>query len=161
MAETRHAANWRVILTAGLLAGTLDMVFACAWWAARADLPVQRILQSVAAGVLGRNSFEGGWGTALLGLVLHLSIALVMAAVYVLVAGRWSLSTRRPLVCGAVYGLLLYAVMRFVVVPLSAAPGGGGDPAWVTAAIFAHVVLVGMPIAWLSARALNVRTFYR
>jgi len=55
--------------------------------------------------------------------------------------------------CGAAYGLLLYGVMNYVVVPLSAAGAGSKNPLWITLSIAAHVLLIGIPIALLARRA--------
>src|SRR4051812_31422372 len=85
------------VLAGGLVAGTLDIVYACTFWALKRDVPVQQILQSVAAGLLGKASFEGGAATAWLGLGLHYFIALSMSVVYYLAARRWPLLWQRPL----------------------------------------------------------------
>jgi hypothetical protein len=147
-----HPLAW--VLGGGLVAGTLDITYACVFWALKADVPAQRIFQSVAAGLLGKASFEGGQGTAALGLALHYLIALSMSVVYYLVARRWALLWQRPLLCGALYGLVLYAVMNYVVVPLSAAGGGGSkDPLWVGLSIVVHVFLIGVPIALFARRS--------
>ena len=118
-------------------------------------MPAQRILQSVAAGLLGEASFEGGGPTAALGLALHFFIALSMSVVYYLVARRWPLLWQRPLLCGALYGLLLYGLMNYVVLPLSAAGPGSRDPLWITLSIVVHVLLIGIPIAIFVRRALQ------
>jgi hypothetical protein len=110
-------------------------------------VPAVRIFQSVAAGLLGRASFEGGAATAALGLALHYLIALSMSLVYYLAAQRWQVLWRRPVQCGAGYGLLVYVIMNYLVVPLSAAGPGSEDPLWVTLSIAAHVFLIGIPIA--------------
>ena len=151
-AASRPTLAW--IALAGLVAGTLDILYATGFWALK-GVPPERILQSVAAGVLGRASFSGGGATAMLGLALHYVIATAMAAAYFLVAPRRPVLLQRSWWCGALYGLLLYAVMQYVVLPLSAAPGGGTpDPVWVACSVAAHVLLVGMPIARLARRAL-------
>ena len=51
------------ILLAGLSAATLDILYATGFWALK-GVPASRILQSVAAGVLGKASFSGGLATA-------------------------------------------------------------------------------------------------
>jgi hypothetical protein len=136
----------------GLAAGTLDILYVILFWAAK-GVPGQRILQSVAAGVLGEASFDGGRASALLGLALHFAIALCMAAAYFIAARALPWLHRAPIRYGALYGLLLYAVMQYIVVPLSAAPGGGTkNMVWIVASIVAHVVLVGIPIAWCARR---------
>jgi hypothetical protein len=143
----------RLVLTGGILAGALDITYACLFWRLKAGLPARRIFQSVAAGLLGKASFEGGAATAALGLGLHFFIALCMAAAYCLAARRWPALRHRPLAYGPAYGLGLYAVMNYVVVPLSAAGGGSRDPLWIGLSVVVHMFLIGLPIAWFSGRA--------
>ena len=87
-----------------------------------------RILQSIAAGLLGRASFQGGAATAALGLVLHFFIAFGIVGTYFVVARAVPALTRRPFLTGPLYGLVAYGVMNYVVVPLSAAASGGSPP---------------------------------
>jgi hypothetical protein len=141
------------VLAGGLVAGALDIAYACVFWAVKADVAALRIFQSVAAGLLGEASFEGGTATAALGLALHFFIATSMSVVYYLVAGRWPLLRERPVLCGAGYGLLLYGIMNYIVVPLSAAGPGPKDPLWVGLTIVVHMVLIGIPIALFARRA--------
>lgn len=144
-----------LVLAGGLVAGTLDIAYACLFWAVKSGVPAPRVLQSVAAGLLGPASFQGGRATAALGLGLHFFIALSMSVAYYLAARRWPLLGRRPVVYGAAYGLVLYAVMNYVVVPLSAAGRGSKDPLWIVLSIVAHMVLVGIPVAVCTGRALR------
>lgn len=148
----------RFVLAGGFLAGGLDILYAIIFWAVKRDVPAQRILQSVAAGLLGRASFEGGARTAALGLALHFFIALSMSFAYFLVARHWPLLRGRPVLCGAAYGLFLYAFMNYVVVPLSAAGPGSKDPLWIGLSIAVHMLLIGVPIAVFSALALEARS---
>ena len=144
------SSGWPFVAAGGLVAGAFDIAYAGLFWALKAGVAPRRILQSVAAGLLGREAaVQGGNATAALGLVLHFFIALTMAAVYFLVARRWSLLWRRAWVLGAVYGLWLYLAMQYIVVPLSRAGGGGSnpDPVWVTLSVLVHVFLVGIPCA--------------
>jgi uncharacterized membrane protein YagU involved in acid resistance len=153
MTNTVRLLGWGLL--GGLVAGALDIVFACGFWAIKAGVPAQRILQSVAAGLLGKASFGGGWATAALGLALHFAIAVAMALAYLFIARQWSLLVQRPWLCGALYGLVLYGLMTFVVVPLSAAGPPSKDSTWVVLSVLAHVLLVGWPIALISRRALG------
>jgi hypothetical protein len=147
---------WAWVLAGGVVAGALDIAYACAFWAIKAGVPARRIFQSVAAGLLGEASFQGGAATAALGLALHFFIATSMSVAYYLAAGRWTVLRDRPVACGAVYGLLLYGFMNFVVVPLSAAGGGAKNPLWIGLTVLVHVAFIGIPIALCARRA---RTF--
>ncbi|MEJ1096877.1 MULTISPECIES: hypothetical protein [unclassified Pseudoxanthomonas] len=147
----------RYVALGGVAAGTLDLIYICSLYAFKGVSPVL-ILQSIAAGWLGRDAaIAGGSATALLGLLSHFGIALVMAYVYYAVSRHWRILVEQPLRYGAMYGLLLYAVMTYVVVPLSAA-GGPQAPAWQwinLAHIAAHVFLVGVPCALAARSALR------
>jgi hypothetical protein len=144
----------RYVLAGGLVAGALDITYACVFWAIKAGVPAQRIFQSVAAGLLGAASFKGGWSTAILGLGLHFFIATTMSVTYYLVSRRVPILADRPIPFGAAYGVLLYVIMNYVVVPLSAAGHGGAkDPLWVMLSVVVHVVLIGIPIALFARRA--------
>ena len=154
MTPPRRSPAPLLVLAGGLLAGTLDIVYACVFWAIKADVPARRILQSVAAGLLGKASFDGGAATAALGLGLHYFIACSMALAYYLVARRWAALRERPVSYGIAYGLLLYGIMNYIVVPLSAAGGGGAkDPLWVGLSVAVHLFLIGLPIALFAGRA--------
>jgi hypothetical protein len=153
-----HAPPAVLVVAGGVVVGTLDILYACGYWALRRDVPAMRILQSVAAGLLGQASFEGGAATAALGLALHYFIALSMSLTYFLVARRWPLLWRRPMLCGAGYGVALYSIMNGIVVPLSAVPGSASkDRLWIVLTIAVHVILVGIPIALFASRAWSFR----
>lgn len=142
----------RVVAAGGAIAGTLDLLYAFTFWGVQGIAPL-RILQSVAAGWLGRDAFTAGAASAVLGAASHYGIALVMAWVFYLAARRVPALVRHPFRYGALYGVLLYAAMTYVVVPLSAA-GTGTWPAWQwqqLVHLVAHAVLVGVPCA-LAAR---------
>ena len=147
---TARALAWGAL--GGMLAATLDILYATSFWALR-DVPAQRIFQSIAAGLLGRPAFTGGWPTAMLGLSLHYMIACAMGLVYAFAARDLAVLRVHPWRYGALYGLVLYAFMNFVVVPLSASPRGGALPmSWTICSVIAHVVLVGWPCAWFARR---------
>lgn len=149
------------VVLGGLAAGTLDLAYACTFWGIQLGFTPKQILQSVGAGWLGREaSYAGGWTSALIGLFSHYGIAIAMASALYLACRRWPALARHPLRNGALYGLLLYVVMTYVVVPLSNA-GGGGLPAWRwenLSHIAGHMLLVGVPCALAARRALALRS---
>src|SRR5262249_16511890 len=118
------------VLLGGLVAGTFDITYACAFWWLKRGVPPTRVFQSFAAGLLGNPSFAGGWRTALLGLALHYFIATAMAVTYYLFARRWSELWQKPWAFGPAYGVLLYGIMNYIVLPLSAANPGSRDLTW-------------------------------
>src|SRR5688572_30030751 len=114
-----HPPAWSQVVFGGLVIAAGDIVFAISMWFTW-NLPgLQRVFQSIAAGVLGRASFEGGVGSAVLGAVLHLFIATMFVVAAVLVGRRVPRVLQRAHAWGPAYGVLLYVVMNFVVMPLS------------------------------------------
>ena len=146
--------TWRFVLTGGVVAGTFDIVYACVFWAIKRGVSPLRILQRVASGWLGPASLTGGLASAALGLVTHFFIATSMSVTYYLVARRWPALWERPVPYGTAYGLLLYGIMNYIVVPLSAAGPSSKDPVWVGMSIAVHMLLIGLPIALFARRAM-------
>ncbi len=152
-AAVSRAGGSRGILWGGLLAGLGDLTFAFVYYGLRGATPV-RILHSVASGLVGARSFTGGAATAVLGLVLHFSIAFGAATVYYLASRRIPLLLEHAAVCGLIYGIVVYAVMNAVVLPLSALPNKPSYPLGVLIpSVLGHMVLVGLPIALSIRRA--------
>jgi hypothetical protein len=144
------------VLAGGVVAGTFDITYACLYWGIKSGVQPPRIFQSVARGLLGAASFRGGAATAALGLFLHYFIATSMSVVYFLVARRVKALHEHAITMGAAYGLVLYGVMTYVVVPLSrAGGGGGGDKLWIGLSIVVHMFLIGVPIALFTKFAIN------
>jgi hypothetical protein len=110
--------NFQPILWGGLIAGTLDIcaAFVTAWL--RAGVGPVRVLHSVASGLLGPDSFQGGAKTAVLGLALHFLIATVWTVVFYLASRKLLFLIERPITFGLVYGIVVYLFMNFVVLPL-------------------------------------------
>jgi hypothetical protein len=142
------------VFLGGLVAGTFDITYACTFWFLKRGVLPTRVFQSVASGLLGDASFTGGWRTAALGLALHYFIATSMAVTYYLFAQRWSELWQRPWTYGPLYGLLLYGIMNYIVVPLSAANPSSKYLLWVLLSIAVHAFLIGTPIALFARRAM-------
>jgi hypothetical protein len=157
-ASTPHRSSraLRAIVAGGLVAGAFDITYAFIAFGMLGMSPI-RIGQSVAAGAIGREAaLAGGVPTGLLGLVLHFMMAIVMAAIYYAAATVLPVLVKRAVICGLAYGLGIYVVMNYVVMPLSAihATGGSGPPAIVISGIIGHMFGVGLVIALFTRRAL-------
>jgi len=133
----------------GLVAGILDLLQACilfGW-----DIPL-----AIAAGLLGRQAFQGGAGTYILGVLLHFFIALSAAAVYYAASVRLVFLKEHPLVCGLFFGGAVQEVMNLVVLPLSALHARGPYKLHdLILGLVVHMVVIGLPISF------SVRRFAR
>jgi hypothetical protein len=144
--------TFEAILWGGLAAGVFDAIYAMSVWALRGVMP-HRVWQGVASGLLGPSSFQGGLRTAALGITIHFFIALTAATVYVTASRFLPILRERAVLCGCVFGLMVWAFMRFVVIPLSLMRRSNAPFfQWeLLGSLSIHAFGVGLPIA-LSAR---------
>lgn len=104
------------ILLAGVVAGTVD-IGAASLISGYDPLFISRF---IAGGLLGKASLSGGVQTAALGVVLQWAMSIVIAAIYVLAGRALPVLRSQWPVMGILYGVPVYFVMTYVVVPLSA-----------------------------------------
>jgi hypothetical protein len=135
-----------------LVVGTLDIVYAMVFWIPR-GATVSGIFQSIAAGLLGKASFEGGMRTAILGAALHYFISFAIVVTYWQASKSIPLLIRRPVVAGASYGVLVYIFMQYVVIPLSAITRSRFLLSWVLCSVLVHALLIGVPAAFFARAA--------
>jgi hypothetical protein len=103
------------ILLGGIIAGTIDIGAASLINSAKPT----RILQVIASGLLGKSAFADNW-TVELGLVLQWAMSIIIASIFV-IAAQWTPALKRHWAkAGLAYGLVIFFVMNYVVLPLSA-----------------------------------------
>jgi len=132
------------ILWGGWWAGVLDITAAFIRW----GKPV-RLLQGIASGLLGPRAFQGGSGTAALGLALHFFIAFSAAGVYYAASRKLAFLRKQAVAWGMLYGVAVYMFMSWVVVPLSALPKSKApfSLTGLVLSLLTHMFCVGLPIA--------------
>jgi hypothetical protein len=109
------------------------------------------MLRYVASGPFPAAAEWGAAGAAL-GLAVHFTIMAVMVAIYVAAAGRIAALRERPPLWGTLYGLATYVVMNLVVVPLRFEGAFPPSLRGTVTQLFCHIVLVGLPIAYVASR---------
>ena len=133
----------------GFIAGTVDLLQACilfGW-----DIPL-----AIAAGLVGKQAFNGGAGTYVLGVFLHFFIALSAATVYYAASRKLVFLREHPLVCGLFFGGAVEQVMNLIVLPLSALHARGPYTLHdLILGLVVHMVVIGLPISF------SVRRFAR
>lgn len=112
----RTTLTLRTILIAGLIAGTIDIGAASVinW------IDPLIILRFVAGGLLGKSALQGGLTVIALGILLQWCMSLIISGIYMFIALRLPKLTERPITAGVLYGVVIFFVMNYVVVPLSA-----------------------------------------
>jgi hypothetical protein len=110
----------KTILLAGFAAGTADILAAIGVYSlVMGRVGAVQILQSIAAGVFGKQAFAGGWETTLCGIVFHYIIATSWGSAYFLVFPYISFLRNQKIISGLLYGVLVWILMNTVVLPLS------------------------------------------
>ncbi len=147
---TTKSAATRAILTAWLVVGVLDISSAIVIWLVRGT-GVRRGLQGITSGLLGRQAFEGGLATAAFGLAIHFFIAFVVVTVFFLLRRNFPPLTRHAVLAGIGYGVAVYLVMYWMVLPMVFSTFRhrlGND----VLAIGIHICLIGLPTALIVRR---------
>jgi hypothetical protein len=141
---------FRAIVPAWLVVGILDISSAFVIWTSR-GVSLKHGLQGLVLPLLGPATFEGGFVTAGLGLAMHFFIAFVVVVVFYLASRQIPLLGRQAFLAGALYGIAVYLVMYWIVLP-AAFPkfrhSLSNDPL----AIAIHIVLIGLPTALIVRR---------
>ena len=143
----------RAIVTAGLVVGVLDISSAIViWW--QRGVALQRGLQGIAAGLLGTRSIEGGMATAALGLAIHFFVTFVVVSVFYVANRKIPFLSKQPFVAGAFYGLGVYIVMYWIVLPTTFSTFRHRlSNELLQVAI--HICLIGVPTAFIVRRYLK------
>jgi hypothetical protein len=138
------------IAWATLTAGILDISSAFILAYPKGVGPI-RVLQGVAAGLVGREALNGGLATAGLGLAIHFFIAFVVSSVFYVASRKLVFLTRHPVMSGLLYGVVVYGFMYWIVMPLAypvVHPSLSRD----LTAVCVHMFLIGLPIALIVRR---------
>jgi 4-amino-4-deoxy-L-arabinose transferase-like glycosyltransferase len=153
MGGPRDAAGtlsvFRAIVFATALAGALDATDGVVFFGLEGLNPIQ-VLQYIASGLLGAQSFRGGFATAGLGVLVHFAIALVVAGIYIVASRRISVLRSRWVMFGLLYGAAVWAVMNLVILPLTAVAPSHITTVALLNGVIGHALFVGSPIAFFA-----------
>lgn len=145
------------ILFAALLCGILDIVFAMILTLLRGR-HIPDMLRYVASGPFPQATGWGAGGT-LLGLLVHFTLMAIMVSVFVLLARGRPHLVDMPVRAGIAYGVLTYFIMNWAVVPLRFHTPLPPKLLPLATQLFAHIVLVGLPTAFITRRYLRSSSF--
>lgn len=140
------------IAVATLLCGTLDIAFAVLLTLLRGKEPAA-MLRFVASGPFPAATGWGAFGSVL-GLIVHYGLMATIVAAFVLAARSRDREhlVDMPVRAGIAYGVVTYAVMNLIVVPLRFPAAWPPTRLSIATQLFAHIVLVGLPTAFITRR---------
>lgn len=150
----------RGIVIATTIAGTLEILSVFAFGVSQGASPLG-VLGGIGSALVDRGAIGNEWVLGAIGLALHFGIMAVMATAYVLVAALLPFVNRVWLLSGIVFGAILWGIMERVVLPYrwpTMFPLTGTPE--IAEQLFDHIVLVGLPIAWIARRAARWKRRY-
>jgi uncharacterized membrane protein SirB2 len=138
------------ILAGGFMAATFDFFAAMLIYGGTAS----GVAHAIARGWFGMAVKTMPPIVDVIGIASHYAILLVAAAIFVLTSLRFPVLRSRAWITGPLFGVCIYIVMHFVIVPLSAVHAVNNPKGVQFVEEFAgHMFVIGLPIA-LWARAL-------
>jgi hypothetical protein len=151
----------RAVLLTWIMTAAWDCVCASALGVFAYGSTFRRFWQGVASTAFGASMLEMGARGVAAGLALHLLVALIWSAVFVIALARsftlkrWLERPRGAIAAAVVYGPFIWLVMSLAVIPLAT----GRLPTlgfrwWVQ--IVAHVPFVTIPLVFTARRAFRI-----
>jgi hypothetical protein len=140
------------IVTIGLAVGILDGLAAILHAALRTGTSPELIFRYIASALLGESAYSGGNGMVALGIFLHFVIALIWSAVFFVAYPRVRLLQRNKWLVGFGYGIFVWLMMTFVVLPLTALPAITLNWRGASIGILIHMFVVGLTIVVMTRR---------
>ena len=148
-------------LTAGLIAGILDITAACLQAYLKTGTPPLKVLTYVGSGAIDPKTLSSNL-LALFGLLVHFFIAISFTFLFFFLAKQIPSLVKYPIPIGILYGVFVWGAMRFIILPyisrLKLKPIEGSEAirnAAIAAAII--VVCVGIPVAFLAKRYVRAK----
>jgi uncharacterized membrane protein YagU involved in acid resistance len=151
-----------LLVRAWLVTAVVDFCFASALGVVAYHSSVARVWKGVASTVLGAGALQGGARAFAVGVVLHLSVALVWTSLFVALVASWprlraAMGTPAGVVAvSAIYGPLIWCAMSIVVIPRFTGRPPTFAPRW-WVQLVAHAAFVALPMVTTIARELAPR----
>lgn len=147
----------RTVLTAGLIAGLLDITAACIQFYSNTGKGPAPVLKFVASGIFGKKAFASGNEMLAWGLFFHFLIAVGFAALYLFLFRRWSFVRKNSIISGILYGMVAWSVMNLLVVPFSHVPAQSFVLRKAVISLLIIIFMIGLPIALITQKMEKVK----
>jgi hypothetical protein len=157
MILTKQYSFFWSALKSGLIIGCLDASAASLQAYMVNGVSPDRVFAFVASGAFGQSAYEGVSMMALIGLAFHFVIAIGWTFIFYAIYPKLTFLQSKKILTGMAYGLLIWLIMNFVVIPLSLI---GLRPFNVTSAIIQiviHLFVIGVPISYLTTKFYSTR----
>jgi hypothetical protein len=148
---------WKQILKTTFIAGSLDIIAACAHANLASHVLPSGVLKYVASGVLGKAAFAGSYGIMFMGLLFHFCITVACTAIFFWAYPKLSFLKNSVLVNSLMIAVIAWAVTNFIIKPLSYTPKGNFNLMQACIAILILFLCIGLPISFFAKKYFNKR----
>lgn len=140
-------------MLSGLLVGSLDITAALVNFYSKTGRDLLIVLKYIASAVAGKEvAYAGGNKMAALGMLLHFIVAFIWTIFFFLIYPKIRLLSANRILTGIAYGIFIWAVMSYVVVPMTKISGGAFN---LKEAIISALILtgaIGLPLSFIAYR---------
>jgi hypothetical protein len=141
----------RTILSAGLIAGTLDILAACTQFYINTGKNPEIVLKYISSAVFGREAaYNNGIVMSLAGLLFHYLIATGFAALFMFLYLKIKWIRDNIILSGILFGLFAWALMNLAVVPMSRITQAPFQWSKAIVAMLILIFMIGLPIAMIT-----------
>jgi uncharacterized membrane protein YagU involved in acid resistance len=117
--RANRASALQAILSAGLVAGSLDLLTAILVYSVAMERTTDRkLLQGIGKAAFGTNTFQNETSLALSGVAVHFFIAFSFTIFYFFIFPHISYLRKQKVLSGLLYGAFAWCVMNLAVLPL-------------------------------------------
>jgi hypothetical protein len=139
------------IIVAGMVVGTLDLSAAIIQTIIMGGNPL-KMLQYIASGILGPDSFKGGIKYSILGVFIHYCIAFSWTIIFYLLYPKIKGMAVNKLLTGILYGIIVWLVMNRLVIPLSRIPERPFNPTNAIIGLGILIIAIGIPLSLMAGK---------
>ncbi len=138
------------IISTGLLVGTLDGLGATINYLISGRKDPGKLFQYISSGAFGKDAYSGGLPMVFSGILFHYTIAFLFTIFFYMVLPRIKWLSKNKLAGGMLYGIFIWLVMTFLVLPLTRIPRGviHLKPALIGISIL--IIAIGIPLSYIA-----------
>jgi len=140
----------KIILLAGLLVGTLDILAASVdYYIATGNGP-SGVLRFIASGVFGGEAFTGSNAMIAWGLFFHYVIAFSFTILFFWLYLKVQLMRTYPFATAILYGVFMWIITALIIVPLSNTPPMPFELLKAIKAILILIFMISLPLVYIA-----------
>jgi len=156
MSQTAEESNPKLsaaIITAGLIAGTMDILAAFTLFFSKTGKSPIVVLNYIASALFGKElAYGGGMAMSAVGLLMHYMIAFGWAILFFMLYPKLSVLRGNKIVVGLVYGIFVWTMMNLVLVPMTLIVKGPFDLTNAITQCAILMVCIGLPVSIVANR---------